>query len=62
MVLDKFEYSNCSSVFTPFNHSVQLAKHTSNPINQERYAEIIGSIMYLINWILDLISTMPYQD
>lgn len=49
MVLDKFEYSDCSSVSTLFDPIVQLVKGTSNPVNQKRYAQIISTLMYLTN-------------
>lgn len=47
IVLDKFGYSNCTPVSTPYDSTVALVKNNGQPINQEKYAQIIGSLMYL---------------
>ena len=49
MILDKFGYSDYSPFSTPYDPSIQLIKNTNNPVNQEKYAQIIGSLLYLAN-------------
>ena len=34
---------------THFDPSIQLFKNTENLLNQEKYSQIIGSLMYLTN-------------
>ena len=48
-LIDKFGYSKFSSVSTPFDPSIQLLKNTENLLNQAKYSQIIGSLMYFIN-------------
>ena len=49
MILDKFGYSNLSPLSTPYDSSIQLEKNTDKSVNQEKYAQIIGSLLYLAN-------------
>ena len=37
-LLDKFRYSDYSSVSTPYDPSIHLMKNTENSIHQEKYA------------------------
>ena len=37
-LLDKFGYSDYSSVSTPYDPSIYLVKNTKNSINQKKYA------------------------
>ena len=48
-LLDKFGYSDYSTVSTPYDPSIHLTKNTEKSINQEKYTQIIGSLIYLSN-------------
>ncbi|XP_070030835.1 secreted RxLR effector protein 161-like [Nicotiana tabacum] len=50
-LLKKFEYFNVTSVRTPFDANSQLNKNNGNPVAQFKYAQIIGSLMHLMNFI-----------
>ena len=47
----KFSYSNLKSVSTPFDPSFHLKKNLGDPINQLKYSQIIGSLLYVANRI-----------
>ena len=48
-VLEKYGYLDCKPIATPFDPSVHLKKHKGEPVNQDLYAQIIGSLMYFSN-------------
>jgi hypothetical protein len=47
-VLNCFGYSDSKVSTTPFDHSLKLRKNRGQGINQLRYSQIIGSLMYLV--------------
>ena len=49
--LKKFNRSNVEHVETPYDSSVALKKNKREYVSQSEYAQIIGSVMYLINCI-----------
>lgn len=49
IMLKKFEYYDSKPVSTPYEANIQLKKNTSHSVSQSRYAQIIGSLMYLMN-------------
>ena len=49
LLIDKFGYSDLSPISTFFDPSIQLFKNYDKSVNQERYAQIIRSLMYLSN-------------
>ncbi|RVW43650.1 Retrovirus-related Pol polyprotein from transposon TNT 1-94 [Vitis vinifera] len=51
----KFEHFDCKPVSTPYDPSSQLKKSREHSVAQIEYAQIIGSLMYLMNCtILDI--------
>ena len=48
-ILDKFNKYDSSSLKTPIDIILYLAKHTGQPISQLEYSRIIGSLMYVMN-------------
>jgi hypothetical protein len=46
-VLNRFEYNDCAPAPTPYDPSVILKKNHRISIDQLRYSQIIGSLMYL---------------
>ena len=48
-ILRKFSYLECKPVSTPFNANSQLKKNKDQSICQDKYAQIIGSLIYLMN-------------
>ena len=48
-MIKKFGYSNLKSVSTPFDPSFHLKKNLGDPINQLKYSQIIGSLLYVAN-------------
>ena len=54
-ILRMFEHLDCKLVSTPYDPSSQLKKNREHNITQTEYAQIIGSLMYLIDCtILDI--------
>ena len=51
MVFNKFRYSDYSFVSTLYDPSIHLLKNIEKFINQEKYTQIIGSLIYLSNRI-----------
>ncbi|RVW99969.1 Retrovirus-related Pol polyprotein from transposon TNT 1-94 [Vitis vinifera] len=51
MILRKFEHFDCKPVSTPYNPNSQLKKNREHSVAQIEYAQIIGSLMYLMNCI-----------
>ena len=49
-ILRKFEHFDCKLVSTPYDSSSQLKKNKEHNITQIEYAQIIGNLMYLINY------------
>ena len=49
LLIDKFSYSDYSSISTSFDPFIQLFKILDKPMNQERYSQIIESFIYLSN-------------
>ena len=49
MILDKFGYSVHFLLSIPYDPRSQLVKNTDNSINQEKYTQIIESLLYLAN-------------
>jgi hypothetical protein len=45
-ILNRFEFSDSKSSPTPFDHSLKLHKNKGQRINQLKYSQIIGSLMY----------------
>lgn len=45
-VLKKFNHSDCSPVFTPFDPSFKFERNGGRPIAQLEYAKLIGCLMY----------------
>ena len=39
---------------TPFDSKVHLVKNRGDSVSQDKYAQIIGSLMFLTNWALIL--------
>jgi hypothetical protein len=48
-VLSRFGYSDCTPSPTPYDPSVSLSKNRMIAMDQLRYSQIIGSLMYLTN-------------
>jgi hypothetical protein len=46
-VLKRFEYFDLSPMSTPYDSKVHLVKNLGDSVSQERYAQIIGSLMFL---------------
>ena len=49
-ILRKFELYDRSPVSTPYDSSVQLKKNRGDPVAQSKYAQIIGSLLHLMNF------------
>ncbi|KAL6344138.1 hypothetical protein AAG906_031852 [Vitis piasezkii] len=49
-ILRKFEHFDCKPVSTPYDPSSQLKKNREHSVAQIKYAQIIGSLMYLMNY------------
>ena len=48
-VLRKFNHIDCKPSKTPLNPNNKLVPHKGEPVNQEEYAKIIGSLIYAMN-------------
>ncbi|RVW44196.1 Retrovirus-related Pol polyprotein from transposon TNT 1-94 [Vitis vinifera] len=48
-IIRKFEHFDCKLVSTPYDPSSQLKKNREYSVAQIEYAQIIGSLMYLMN-------------
>ena len=48
-ILRKFEHLDCKTVSTPYDPSSQLKKNKEHSVAQIEFAQIIGSLMYLMN-------------
>ncbi|XP_074287948.1 secreted RxLR effector protein 161-like [Silene latifolia] len=46
----KFDCFDCAPVKTPYDPSIHLKKNEGISVNQEEYAKIIGSVMFLMNY------------
>ena len=49
-ILRKFERFDCKLVSTPYDPNSQLKKNREHSVAQIEYAQIIGSLMYLMNY------------
>ena len=49
-LLKKFDYYDSKSVSTPYDCNLQLKKNREEPIAQTQYAQIIGSLLHLMNF------------
>ncbi|XP_071928133.1 uncharacterized protein [Coffea arabica] len=49
-LLRKFKNYDVTPVSTPYDANTQLKKNNGNPIAQSKYAQIIGSLMHLMNF------------
>ena len=49
-LLRKYKYYNFKSMSTPYDVNSQLKKNRGEPIAQTQYAQIIGSLLYLMNF------------
>ena len=49
-ILRKFEHFDCKPVSTPYNPNSQLKKNREHSVAQIEYAQIIGNLMYLMNY------------
>ena len=47
MVINKFGYCDSISVSTPCDPSIHLLKNREKSVNQEKYIQFIGSLIYL---------------
>ena len=48
-ILRKFEHFDCKPVLTLYDPNSQLKKNREHRVDQIEYAQIIGSLMYLMN-------------
>ena len=48
-ILKRIEHFDMSSMFTPFDSKVHLFKYHDDSVSQDKYAQIIGSLMFLTN-------------
>ena len=48
-ILKKFEHFDMSPMSTPFDSKVHLFKNRGDNVSQDKYAQIIGSLMFLTN-------------
>jgi hypothetical protein len=48
-VLKKFEHFDMPPMSTPYDSKVHLVKNHGDSVSQEKYAQIIGSLMFLTN-------------
>ena len=48
-ILEKFEYFDMSPMSTPFGSKVYLIKSCGDSAPQDKYAQIISSLMFLTN-------------
>ena len=46
-MLKRFEHFDYSPMSTPYDSKIQLVKNHGDSILQEKYAQIIGSLMFL---------------
>lgn len=49
-MLKRFGHSDCSHVSTPYDGSIHLRKNKDQSVSQSEYAQIIGSLMHLMNY------------
>ena len=49
-LLKKFGYFDVKSVSTPYDASTQLKKNNGDPVAQSKYAQIVGSLLHLMNF------------
>ena len=49
-LLKKFGYFNCKLVSIPYDFCVYLKKNLSEPLKRNRYAQLLGSLGYLVNF------------
>ncbi|KAL0534361.1 hypothetical protein IC582_028651 [Cucumis melo] len=49
-ILKKFDSFDVSPVRTPYDASKHLKKNKGDNVSQPKYAKIIGSVMYLMNY------------
>lgn len=49
-LLRKFENYDVTPVSTPYDSSTQLKKNRGDPVAQSKYAQIIGSLLHLMNY------------
>ncbi|KAL6331303.1 hypothetical protein AAG906_009731 [Vitis piasezkii] len=59
-ILRKFEHFDCKPVSTPYDPNSQLKKNREHSVAQIEYAQIIGSLMYLMNFLKYLRGTINY--
>ena len=48
-VLKRFEYFDLSPMSTPYDSKLHLVKNLGDSVSQERYAQIIDSLIFLTN-------------
>ncbi|RVW88077.1 Retrovirus-related Pol polyprotein from transposon TNT 1-94 [Vitis vinifera] len=62
-ILRKFEHFDCKPVSTPYDPSSQLKKNREHSVVQIEYAQIIGSLMYLMNCTIpDIVYAVGFSD
>ena len=49
-ILRKFDQFDKSSLSSPYDYSVQLNKHKGDLVSQSKYAQIIESLLHLMNY------------
>ena len=48
-ILKKFEHFDMSPMSTPYDSNVRLVKNRGDSVSQDKYAQIIGSLIFLTN-------------
>ena len=49
-MLKRFGHFDYTPVFTPYDGSIHLRKNKEESVSQSEYAQIIGSLMHLMNY------------
>jgi len=49
-MLKRFGHFDCSHVSTPYDGNIHLRKNKDQSVSQSEYAQIIGSLMHLMNY------------
>ena len=49
-LLKKFGHSDSNPVSTPYDSNSKLVKNRGDPVNQNQYAQVIGSLLHLMNF------------
>ena len=60
-MLKRFGHFDCTPASTPYDGSIHLRKNKEQSVSQSEYAQIIGSLMHLMNYTR-LTLLMPWDD